>query len=105
MVWARRFLVTVPFLIAAALTTLMLFADRFHLYRERIAGYGFLFATPWSWLIDLFWIPGLQHGRLATVMGYALILWVPATLYSVCLWLLLYGIRYAAGLRSSAKTQ
>lgn len=100
MVWAKRFFLTLPFLIAAVLSTLMLVADRFHLYRERIAGYGFLFGSPWAWLIELFGVPNLlHHRRLAIVMGYALVLWVPAALYSGCLWLLLYAIGYASNRR------
>ena|SRR5215467_9683297 len=98
MPWARRLLLAVPFVIAATLNTLALVADRFHLNLQRIAGYGFLFGTPWAWLIDLSWHPSLlHHRRLAIVMGYVFILWVPAALYSGCLWLLLHGISYAQG--------
>lgn len=79
MVWARRLLLTVPFAIAAVLNTLVFVADRFHLNRQRIAGCAFLFSTPWAWLIDLLGPPSLLHHRqLEIVMGYVLILWVPA---------------------------
>src|SRR5260370_13868075 len=48
----RRVLLTVPFAIQAVLTLLMLNADRFHLRGQHIAGYCFLFGTPWAWLLD-----------------------------------------------------
>jgi hypothetical protein len=92
-IWARRLLVATPFAIAAVLNVLVVTADRIHLHREHIAGYGFLFATPWAWLIDH---PGLisnVHNRwLMALFGYAMILWVPAVLYSGCLWLILWCI-------------
>jgi hypothetical protein len=46
MVWTKRFLLALPFAIAAALNGLLLVADRFHLPSEHIAGYGLLFGTP-----------------------------------------------------------
>jgi hypothetical protein len=52
MVWIRRFLITVPFAIAAVLNVPVIAADRLHLYREHVVGYGFLFAAPWAWLLD-----------------------------------------------------
>ena len=105
MVWLRRLLLTIPFVIAAVLNTLMFVADRFHLNGQRIAGYGFLFGTPWAWLVDrFFWHPSLiYHRQLALVVGTIAILWVPAALYSACLWLLLRGFRYAADSRSRSQ--
>jgi len=38
MVWIKRLILSLPFLIAAVLTILMAIADHFHLYREHIAG-------------------------------------------------------------------
>jgi hypothetical protein len=55
MVWIRRFLITLPFAIAAVLNVLLIAADRLHLNRQHVAGYGFLFATPWGWLLDSGW--------------------------------------------------
>jgi len=46
MAWIKHLILSLPFLIAAVLTILMASADHFHLYREHIAGCGFLFATP-----------------------------------------------------------
>jgi hypothetical protein len=92
MAWFRRILLTVPFAIAAVLNVLALNADRFHLHREHVAGYGFLFAAPWAWLLDRVWIPDYHHHRMRLLFGYAIILWIPALLYSGCLWLLLRGL-------------
>ena len=87
MVWIKRLVLSLPFLIAAVLTTLMAGADDFHLYREHIAGYGFLFATPWTWLIDALWFYPRFHSKwINAVVGYVFIFWIPAALYSVSLW-------------------
>jgi hypothetical protein len=53
--WLRRILLAVPFATATVLTFLISFADRFHLRSQRIAGYGFLFGTPWAWLLERNW--------------------------------------------------
>jgi hypothetical protein len=67
-----------------------------HIRAQRVAGYGFLFATPWAWLIERLWVPHFHKGWIETILGYVGILWVPATLYSVCLWLLLRVFRIPA---------
>ncbi len=112
--WIKRLLLAAPFIVALVLNMLMVRAEHFHLYREsqHIAGYGFLFSTPWSWLIDSIWF-GLfdslwrQHVRaqwLTSSMGYVAILWIPAALYSASLWLLLLVIGVAkAGRQSSSQ--
>jgi hypothetical protein len=92
MAWFRRILLTVPFVIAAVLNVLMLNAHRLHLRGEHVAGYGFLFGTPWAWLLDHGWIPDYHHPRMRLLFGYAIILWIPALLYSGCLWLLFVGL-------------
>jgi hypothetical protein len=93
MAWFRRVLLMVPFAIAAVLNVLMLNADRLHLHREHIAGYGFLFGAPWAWLLDRGWVhvPDYHHHTMQLLFGYAIILWTPALLYSGCLWLLFLG--------------
>lgn len=92
MVWVRRLLIALPFIIAATLTVLMNTVDRIHL--QRITGYGFLFGIPWAWLLDRGWFENV-HSRWAEVlMGYAVILWIPALLYSGCIWLLLRGFAF-----------
>src|SRR5271166_5838577 len=96
MTWLRRILLAVPFAVATVLTLLMSFADRFHLRSQRIAGYGFLFATPWAWLLDHDWY-GNDHSRwVDSLITHAVILWMPALLYFICLWLLLAGLRLLA---------
>ncbi len=57
-----------------------------HGYCEHIGGYGFLFAAPWDWILErISFLPPLIH---QPILGYGLVLWLPAALYSGCLWLL-----------------
>jgi hypothetical protein len=85
-----------PFAIAGVLTVLVFNLDRLHLYRERIIGYGFLFAAPWAWLLDLLWIPNVHSGCKGELLGCVILLWIPAALYSVCVWLLFVAVRMAS---------
>jgi hypothetical protein len=92
--WTRRILLVLPFVTAGVLTFLIGFADRLHLRSERFAGYGFLFGIPWAWLVDRGWFEHV-HSRFAqSLVGYAVVLWIPAILYSACLWLLLWPLGY-----------
>ena len=95
MLWIRRIVVSLPLAIAGVLNVLIVFADRLHLRLERIAGYGFLFATPWAWVLALLdgsrsrWV----HSRwVESLIQYAVVLWIPALLYSVVLWLLIRAL-------------
>jgi hypothetical protein len=97
--WIRRLLIALPLAIACVLNVLMIAANRFHLHREHIAGYGFLFATPWAWLLDRGWFGNVHNRSLEALFGYAVILWIPAVLYSGCLWLLVVGLKSFAGRR------
>ena len=99
--WADRLLIALPFVIAGVLNVLSISASRFHLHSEDFAGYGFLFATPWAWLVDRGWFENVHSRSLELFIGYALILWIPATLYSACLWLLVVGIRRLATRRAN----
>jgi hypothetical protein len=94
MVWVRRFFITVLFIIAATLTVLMNTVDRVHL--QRVEAYGFLFAIPWAWLLDRGWFEDVHSRWGEALMAYAVLLWVPALLYSGCLWLLLRGLDFVA---------
>jgi len=96
MIWARRILLVVPFVVATVLTVLISSADRLHLRSERIAGYGFLFGAPWAWLLDHDWFGSIHSRWLQSLITYAVILWIPAMLYSACLWLLLRLLRLRA---------
>jgi hypothetical protein len=89
MIWVKRILLSLPFALAAGLTVLISFSDRLHLRAERIAGYGFAFGTPWAWLLDHDWFGNLHSRWVESLITYAVLLWVPALLYSACLWLLL----------------
>ena len=92
MFWTRRLLLSLPFAVAAVLTVLVTLADRLHLNLERVAGYGFLFATPWAWLLNRGWLAGFHP--------LIVVLWIPAVLYSSFLWLFFRGLRIWAGPRS-----
>lgn len=97
--WLKRIMLAVPFAVAAVLTILISFADRLHLRLERVAGYGFLFATPWAWLLDHDWFGNVHvHSRwVESLIDDAVILWIPALLYSASLWLLLRLVALRAG--------
>jgi len=85
-IWIRRALVFLPLAIAAVLTVLVMLADRLPLRPERIAGYCFLFGTPWAWLLDRGWLARGHSRWVESLMVYAVVLWIPALLYSVVLW-------------------
>jgi hypothetical protein len=102
MLWIKRLLLAAPFIVALLLNALMVRADHLHLYREsqHIAGYGFLFGTPWSWIVDHIWFGFLYgiwrghiHNWMRESLGYLTFLWIPAALYSASLWLVLTGIQ------------
>ena len=96
MSWGKRLALALPFVVAAILNVLVTIARPLPWRAEHIAGYCFLFAMPWAWLLDRGWLGPLNTRWLEAVMGYLLLLWVPALLYSGCLWLLFR----ASGLRA-----
>jgi hypothetical protein len=100
MSWTKRSVVALPLAIAASLNLLMVAVGTFHLRREHLAGYGFLFASPCAWLIDHLWSENGLHRLLGPLAGYVIILWIPAVLYAACLWLLFIGIRIGVASRS-----
>lgn len=93
----RRLFLIVPFAIAAVLTVLVPNANRLRL--RHVEGYGFLFATPWGWLIERIWLPDLHHHRIYLLFGYAILFWIPALLYSGSLWLLFRGLAELKNIR------
>jgi hypothetical protein len=97
MTWLRRILLALPFAAATVLTVLISSSDRFHLRSERIAGFGFLFATPWAWLLDHDWFGSVHSRWVESLITYAVVLWIPALLYFACLWLLLRVLGLIAG--------
>jgi hypothetical protein len=94
MTWAKRIFLTIPFAVASVLTILVALSDRLHLRLQRIAGYGFLFATPWGWLLDRLWTPTFHNRWMERMMGYVVILWIPALLYSLSLWIVMRVFRF-----------
>ncbi len=97
--WTNRLLVAVPFAIAALLNALMLGVEHLHLRLDYIARYGFVFSGPWVWLVNVGDITNrsnIQNRWLGGFITYVALLWIPAVLYSVCVWLLLVVLRIAA---------
>jgi hypothetical protein len=97
MAWARRLVLALPFAIAALLNVLVKIARPLHWRSEHIAGYCFLFGTPWGWLLDRGWFGQFHTGWLGNLMTLLILLWIPALLYSGCLWLLMRVSRVAIG--------
>ena len=67
---------------------------------QHIAGYAFLFETPWIWIVGHIWfgfLYGISRGHIHNWMreslGYLTFLCIPAALYSASLWLVLTGIQ------------
>jgi hypothetical protein len=89
MVWKTRLLFVLPLVAAGLLNIVAVFEDQFHLNREHVAGYIFLFFTPWAWLLERSWFPNVQSGWAHALIGYVVLLWIPAFLYSGTIWLLL----------------
>jgi hypothetical protein len=97
MTWARRGLLALPFAVAGLLNVLVILSRPLHWRTEHVAVFFFLFGTPWAWLVDRGWI-GYIHSRWAeALVGYTLILWIPAFLYSGCLGLLMRILGFRAG--------
>jgi hypothetical protein len=96
MTWVRRTLLALPVSVAALLTLLASLCRPLHLECQRIGGYCFLFGTPWSWLLDRGWFDNTHSRWVEVLIGGAVILWIPALLYSGCLWLLLYVLGFRA---------
>ncbi len=97
--WTNRLLIAVPFAIAALLNVLMLGVEHLHLRLDYIARYGFVFCGPWVWLVNFADITNrlnVQNRWLGGFITYVALLWIPAVLYSVCVWLLLVVLRIAA---------
>ena len=90
MTWRGRMVLGIPFAIAATLNLLDIIARPLHWRGEHIDGYCFLFMTPWGWLLDHVAIEA--HNRwLNDIIAFTIILWIPALLYSACLWLLIWA--------------
>ena len=97
--WTSRFLIAVPLAIAALLNALMVGVDHLHLRLAYIARYGFVFSGPWVRLVNAANITNhlnVQNRWLGGFITYVALLWIPALLYSVCVWLLLVVLRIAA---------
>jgi hypothetical protein len=91
MTWRGRLVLSLPFAVAATLNVLDVIARPLHWRGEHIDGYCFLFGTPWAWLLDNGWIGSVSSKWLEDVIAYSIILWIPALLYSDCLWLVIWA--------------
>jgi len=76
----------------------MLGVEHLHLRLDFIARYGFAFTGPWAWFVNLADITNrlnVQNRWLGGFIWYFALLWIPALLYSVCVWLFLVVLRIA----------
>jgi hypothetical protein len=87
--WAKRILLPIPFVIAAALNVAMWASDRYHWHGQHVWRYAFLFGMPWARLLGEIWVPNPRSHVLQVFLGYALVLWIPAAFYSGCVWIVL----------------
>jgi hypothetical protein len=81
------------------LNALMIGVEHLHLRLEYIARYGFSFGGPWAWLVNVADITNhlnVQNQWLGGLVAYVALLWIPAVLYSACVWLLLVILRIVA---------
>lgn|SRR5579862_2856777 len=85
MIRPKRILLALPFGIAGTLTVLSL-ARPLH-GRHKLEICGFLFGAPWAWLLDQGWFGAISRKWLGMIVGYLILLWIPALLYSCCFWL------------------
>jgi len=77
----------------------MVGVDHLRLRLDLIARYGFVFSGPWARIVNVADITtrlNARNGWLRGFITYVALLWIPAVLYSVCLWLLLLVIGVAA---------
>ena len=77
----------------------MVGVDHLHLRLNYIARYGLVFSGPWYWLMNFADITNRLNVPIEWLRGfmlYAALLWIPAVLYSVCVWLLLVILRISA---------
>jgi hypothetical protein len=92
-------LIAIPLEVAGLLNVLMVGVEYLHLHLDYIARYGFIFAGPWGRFVDIADITNrvsVQNEWLRGLISYVALLWIPAVLYSVCVWLLLAVITIAA---------
>jgi len=92
--WLKPLLLALPFALAAALNVLLWASDHYHWRILLITHYAFLFGTPWGHLLGELPIPNPRSHFLQLLLGYSLVLWVPAALYCACLWI---ALRIALG--------
>jgi len=85
-----------PFAVAAMLNVLDAIARPMHWYAERFDGYCFLFGTPWAWLLDRGWFGATNNRFLDVILAALVILWIPALLYTACIWLVYRLFRVAS---------
>jgi hypothetical protein len=85
----QRVTLALPFAVAGLLNVLVNIARPLHWRSEHIAGYAFLFYTPWAWLLDRDWFGNVHSRWVESLLTYAVLLWIPALLYSACLWLVM----------------
>ena len=96
MIWFKRLLIILPFVMAVFLNILVLISKLLHLNNQHIEGYGFLFGAPWGWLTDRGWFEDVHIKWIKQLVIYLIILWIPACLYSGSIWL---GFKTVSGIK------
>ena len=92
-------MIAAPFAAAALLNAIMVGVEHLHLRLDYIARYGFVFSGPWVRLVNFADITNrlnVQNRWLGGFVTYVALLWIPAVLYSICVWLLLVVLSIAA---------
>jgi hypothetical protein len=87
--WFKPLLLALPFAIAAALNVLMWLFSHDPWRGLLVTRYAFLFAMPWARLLGELPIPNPHSHVLQVLLGYALVLYIPAALYGLGLWIIL----------------
>lgn len=86
-----------PFMVAAVLNVLISVAKPMQWDSKHLNGYCFLFGTPWVWLLDHGWVWNLiQNRTVDSILATLVLLWIPAALYSGCVWLILRLVRFGS---------
>jgi hypothetical protein len=93
--WTKRILLALPLAAAFTLTVLLNVPARFQLNRQHFAQTSFLFGRPWAWLLQRGQSGAPTHS-MRGIVSYAVVLWVPALLDCVSLWLVLRVLELAA---------
>lgn len=72
----RRFMLAVPFFVAALLTIVMAFAHRLRWPPDDTVFLSASFGVPWAWLTVHIWDFGTPPHWLNVILGFAALFWI-----------------------------